>query len=129
MPVRVVVPLLGALVATAVSVLILSREPSGVTSEILEKEKTHLHTYPSSFPNTTIHNEVYQGHKGNLEKLKPAPRNTYMPSMDDSIRPAMCVIRAWCKTPTLPVTPAQLKRPGIGRNASCALSDCSTSRP
>ena len=37
--------------------------------------------------------------------------------MDDSIRPAICVIRAWCKTPTLPVTPAQLKRPGIGRNA------------
>ena len=27
------------------------------------------------------------------------------------------------------VTPAQLKRPGIGRNTSCALGDCSTSRP
>ena len=47
---------------------------------------------------------------------------------DDSIRPAICVIRAWHKTPTLLVTPAQLKRPGIGRNASCALGDCSTSR-
>ena len=28
---------------------------------------------------------------------------------------------------TLPVTPAQLKRPGIGRNTSCALGNCSTS--
>ena len=45
----------------------------------------------------------------------------WLPSMDDSIRPAICVIRAWCKTPTLPVTPAQLKRPGIGRNTSCAF--------
>ena len=41
----------------------------------------------------------------------------------------LCYIHAWHKTPTLPVTPAQLKRPGIGRNASCALCDCSTSRP
>ena len=31
--------------------------------------------------------------------------------------------------PTLPVTPAQLMRPGIGRNASCAVGDCLTSRP
>ena len=46
-----------------------------------------------------------------------------------SIRPAICVVRAWRKTPTLPVTPAQLMRPGIGRNASCALGDCLTSRP
>ena len=56
-------------------------------------------------------------------------RYLWLPSMDDSIRPAICVIHAWRKTPTLPVTPAQLKRPGIGRNASCALGDCSTSRP
>ena len=41
----------------------------------------------------------------------------WLPSMDDSIRPAICVIRAW------------RKRPGIGWNASCALGDCSTSRP
>ena len=52
-----------------------------------------------------------------------------LPSKDNSIRPAICVIRGWCKTPTLPVTPAQLKRPGIGLNASCALSDCFASRP
>ena len=32
-------------------------------------------------------------------------------------------------TPTLPVTPAQLMRPGIGRNASCATDDWLTSRP
>ena len=29
----------------------------------------------------------------------------------------------------LPITPAQLIRPGIGRNASCAVSDGVTSRP
>ena len=34
-----------------------------------------------------------------------------------------------CTCITLPVTPAQLMRPGIGRNASCALDDCLTSRP
>ena len=27
------------------------------------------------------------------------------------------------------VTPAQLMRPGIGQNASCAVGDCLTSRP
>ena len=56
-------------------------------------------------------------------------RYLWLPSMDDSIRPAICVVRAWRKTPTLPVTPAQLMRPGIGRNASCALGDCLTARP
>ena len=45
-----------------------------------------------------------------------------------SIRPALCVTyMCMHKTPTLPVTPAQLMRPGIGRNASCALGDCLTS--
>ena len=31
--------------------------------------------------------------------------------------------------PYLPVTPAQLMRPGIGQNVSCTLGDCLTSRP
>ena len=31
--------------------------------------------------------------------------------------------------PTLPVTPVQLMRPGIGQNVSCELGDCLTSRP
>ena len=31
--------------------------------------------------------------------------------------------------PTLPVTPAQLMRPGIGQNVSCTMSDWLTSRP
>ena len=34
----------------------------------------------------------------------------WLPCMDDSIRPAICVVCAWRKTPTLPVTPAQLMR-------------------
>ena len=38
-------------------------------------------------------------------------------------------MNAWCVIPTLPVTPVQLMRPGIGQNTSCALGDCLTSRP
>ena len=45
------------------------------------------------------------------------------------LRPAICVACAWHVTPTLPVAPAQLMRPGIGRNASCAMGDWLTSRP
>jgi len=49
----------------------------------------------------------------------------------EDLRPVMC---AWCVMPTLLVTPVQLVhseqvRPGIGQNESCALDDCSTSRP
>ena len=47
----------------------------------------------------------------------------------EDLRPAICVARACRVMPTLPVTPAQLMRPGIGRNASCALGDCLTPRP
>ena len=47
----------------------------------------------------------------------------------EDLRPAICVARTWCVIPTLPVTPAQLMRPGIDRNASCASGDCLTSRP
>ena len=73
----------------------------------------------------------YRGSRRNKENLVTRKRNrshiyipcynamcsTYshdvhgLPSMDDSIRPAICVIRAWHKPP---VTPAQLKRPSNG---------------
>ena len=46
-----------------------------------------------------------------------------------NLRPAICVACAWYVIPTLPVTPAQLMRPGIGWNVSCTLGDCLTSRP
>ena len=34
---------------------------------------------------------------------------------------AFCV---WDSSPNLPVTPVQLMKPGIGRNASCPVGDC-----
>ena len=77
------------------------------------------------------HARHYHGRRGNSSRVLDLDEDKHylwLPSMDDSIRPAICVLRAWRKTPTLPVTPVQLKRPGIGRNASCALGDCSTSR-
>ena len=44
--------------------------------------------------------------------------------------PAICVACARRDIPTLPVTPAQLMRPGIGQTyTSCPLGDCQTSRP
>ena len=40
------------------------------------------------------------------------------------IRPAiLTAFCAWDSSPHLPVTPAQLMRPGIGRNMSCAVGD------
>ena len=48
------------------------------------------------------------------------------------VHTAICVARALCAIPTLPTnpgSPAQLMRPGIGQNVSCALGDCLTSRP
>ena len=47
----------------------------------------------------------------------------------EDLRSAICVAHARCVIPTLPASPAQLMRPGIGRNASCALGDCLTPRP
>ena len=47
----------------------------------------------------------------------------------EDLRPVICVACARHVIPTLLVTPAQLMRPGIGRNASCALGNCLTIQP
>ena len=46
----------------------------------------------------------------------------------EDLRPAICVARAWHAIPTLPVTPVQLVRPGIGWNASCTLGGLRATR-
>jgi len=68
--------------------------------------------------------------EGEAELTEEDEHDYKLPScVTEDLRPAICVARALHVIPTLPITPALLMGPGIGRNASCTFGNCLTSRP